>query len=70
MRDIYTEQSAKERLMRNGFRECGDANKKKDDNMFFKTNTRKCVGVYKPIGIKLRGAVDYLVNHCHYILAN
>jgi hypothetical protein len=56
--------------MRNGFRECGDANKKKDDNMFFKTNTRKCVGVYKPIGIKLRGTVDYLVNHCHYILAN
>ena len=67
MRDIYTEQTARERLLRNGFKDESEAGKKKTTNCFSKYGERKVIEVVEPVGIKLRGTIDFLVNHCHYL---
>lgn len=64
----YTEQSARERLLRNGFKEESEAGKKKTTNCFFKYEERKAIDFVEPVGIKLRGAIDFLKNHCHYLV--
>jgi hypothetical protein len=69
----YTEEKAKERLFRNGF-EVGEINERNEkyqkansvtDIRLTESHTR-IIKIKQSIGIKLRGAVDYLVNYCKF----
>jgi len=66
-RNIYDEQSAVQRLLRNGFKKENDKNRRSSD-VISESNGYKIIKIASNIGLKLRSAVDYLKNYCNYII--
>lgn len=68
MRDIYTEQSAVQKLLRNGFKKEDDKRKGYGDIIGKYETGHNFIRIKSLIGLKLRSAIDYLKNHCYYVV--